>query len=375
MAARDQIKFQIYLTMVWVSYLQAILVSPGSPPANFQKLESEWERYCQKCKLFKPERSHHCKTCNQCVLRMDHHCPWTYNCVGYGNSGHFLRFLGWVLFATGYVMVELGKKVFQYYEDHHLPSYLINKVEMVAVIFLLPVDLFVFCSIGILFFRCIANWGFKGMTQIEVWEWERIESQFHTERLWTQIRENYLKYHGKVMPKLTSWNYSGVTAQQADRQEDGVELDVLGGPEENQQESTSLQSPIVPQNYTPDDLVFPYDLGFWDNLVDLCGFPLVWLLPTPWPRKHVRGHYPIKSEYFKDDQLELPWPPDFGVKNSSEGVQLFQNDTYTDFPLKDGKSILLLRKRLDPRSVMERNEWMNDLGERLDDYGVDVETE
>lgn len=27
--------------------------------------------YCQKCKAFKPRRTHHCKECNKCTAKMD----------------------------------------------------------------------------------------------------------------------------------------------------------------------------------------------------------------------------------------------------------------------------------------------------------------
>lgn len=34
-------------------------------------------RYCNKCRIFKPDRAHHCSSCSRCVLQMDHHCPFT----------------------------------------------------------------------------------------------------------------------------------------------------------------------------------------------------------------------------------------------------------------------------------------------------------
>ncbi|GMM33467.1 palmitoyltransferase [Saccharomycopsis crataegensis] len=50
-------------------------------------------RYCNKCKVWKPDRCHHCSTCKQCVLKMDHHCPWFATCIGYKNHKFFIQFL------------------------------------------------------------------------------------------------------------------------------------------------------------------------------------------------------------------------------------------------------------------------------------------
>ncbi|CAG7818121.1 unnamed protein product [Allacma fusca] len=32
-------------------------------------------RYCEKCQIIKPDRTHHCSVCGYCILKMDHHCP------------------------------------------------------------------------------------------------------------------------------------------------------------------------------------------------------------------------------------------------------------------------------------------------------------
>lgn len=348
----EQILYEIYVCNVWVSYYLAIAVDPGSPPKNFTPKAGEWRRWCKKCQNYKPERTHHCKTCNKCVLKMDHHCPWTYNCVGHGNLPHFLRFLLFLIVGMVYVLFQLGKRVLHYYDNSDLPSYLIDKKEMFAVIFLLPVTFFVFVTIVVLFVRCMINLLFRGMTQIEVWEMERIDSQFHTERLWLQIRKNYFKLHGKEMPHLVSWN----------RTTRYYEVD------ESSRNDNSNENNIVPKDFTSDDIVFPYDLGVLSNMINACGYPWMWLLPWGGPREN--GYHFQKNEFMDDDQLGLPWPPDGGHQETTAPVE---NDVeISDTELQDLPS---LRRRLDPRNNMTRSEWMNDLGETLDDFGVDLEAE
>jgi len=58
-------------------------------------------RYCKKCSMVKPPRSHHCSVCKKCVLRMDHHCPWVGNCVGFGNHKFFWNFLLFAFLGSG----------------------------------------------------------------------------------------------------------------------------------------------------------------------------------------------------------------------------------------------------------------------------------
>lgn len=352
LTSTEQIVYEIFVCNLWLSYYLAIVVDPGSPPKNFTPKAGEWRRWCKKCQNYKPERSHHCKTCNKCVLKMDHHCPWTYNCVGHGNLPHFLRFLLFLIVGMIYVLFQLGKRVLHYYDNSDLPSYLIDKKEMFAVIFLLPVTFFLFVTIVVLFVRCMINLLFRGMTQIEVWEMERVDSQFHTERLWLQIRKNYFKLHGKEMPHLASWNR---TTRYYEVDESSSNID-------------SNENSIVPKDFTSDDIVFPYDLGVLSNMINACGYPWMWLLPWGGPREN--GYHFQKNEFMSDDQLGLPWPPDGGHQEPAAPVD--SDIEISDTELQDMPS---LRRRLDPRNNMTRSEWMNDLGETLDDFGVDLEAE
>ena len=50
----------------------------------------------------KPRGAHHCRTCRKCVAGMDHHCPFIGNCVGDGNTRHFLLFCLYVAVGCGW---------------------------------------------------------------------------------------------------------------------------------------------------------------------------------------------------------------------------------------------------------------------------------
>ncbi len=50
-------------------------------------------KQCTECQWQRPARARHCDVCGRCVARHDHHCVWINNCVGQGNTVHFLLFL------------------------------------------------------------------------------------------------------------------------------------------------------------------------------------------------------------------------------------------------------------------------------------------
>uniref|UniRef100_A0A182PEM8 Palmitoyltransferase n=1 Tax=Anopheles epiroticus TaxID=199890 RepID=A0A182PEM8_9DIPT len=60
-------------------------------------------RFCDKCRLIKPDRAHHCSVCGVCVLKLDHHCPWVNNCINFTNYKYFILFLGYALVYCLYV--------------------------------------------------------------------------------------------------------------------------------------------------------------------------------------------------------------------------------------------------------------------------------
>jgi palmitoyltransferase len=48
---------------------------------------------CTTCQLLKPARSKHCSICKRCVAKMDHHCIFINNCVGANNQRWFVLLL------------------------------------------------------------------------------------------------------------------------------------------------------------------------------------------------------------------------------------------------------------------------------------------
>ncbi|ODQ63591.1 zf-DHHC-domain-containing protein [Nadsonia fulvescens var. elongata DSM 6958] len=65
-------------------------------------------RYCSKCELPKPDRTHHCSSCHECVLKMDHHCPWFATCIGFHNHKFFVQFLTWVVIHCFWCFISSG---------------------------------------------------------------------------------------------------------------------------------------------------------------------------------------------------------------------------------------------------------------------------
>lgn len=328
------IKIQIVSLVLWISYYLAVITPPGSPPKDFNLSQTEsdhqtyWRKWCSKCKQYKPERTHHCKSCGKCVLKMDHHCPWTNNCVGYFNMPHFFRFLIWILISTTYTLTIFAKKLLHVFEMRNLPSYLVSKLNVTIYIVNFLLLGFLLLTVGILFIRCLYSI-ILNQTMIESWECERLQDNFYTEALWKTVKRNYnLIYPHSEFPNLSSWkvNYRLVK-----------------------------EGSVVPLNFTYEDLVFPYDLGSaYDNLIDALGPVYTWLYPLGKPTG--TGIHFIKDK-LNEDQLKLPFPID--------GYNV-------DPPMIDKAEEVI---DADDENELTLRNWSNVLGETMESFGVDPETE
>lgn len=325
--------FNASVFMIYFSYYLAIVTPAGSPHESFEpnRLDSrrEWIKYCTKCQNYKPERSHHCRRCGKCVLKMDHHCPWTNNCIGYNNTPHFFRFVCWVVSVVGFGFYYSFTRLFWYYKSWDLPAYLFNPKVFALILFDFVLTGFVLLTVGILLLRTI-NQLAENKTMIEDWELDRIQDKFFDEKFWVDVKENYKKFNnGDDLPNLSSWK---------------VNYRVL------------KKNSIIPNNFSFDDFTFPYDLGSWyENFVDAMGPIYLWFFPWGKPRGNGMK---FLIDALDEDQIKLPFPPDGCDYDPPNGV-----DSKGDTVERDDDNETIIKT------------WSNYLGETLNDFGVDLDTE
>ncbi|KAG0064631.1 palmitoyltransferase for Vac8p [Linnemannia elongata] len=86
-------------------------------------------RWCNVCKIVKPDRCHHCSECNRCVLRMDHHCPWVNGCIGFDNYKYFYLFIFYGSLASLWVVGSMIPMLIQALQGYGPDDQPWNKVN------------------------------------------------------------------------------------------------------------------------------------------------------------------------------------------------------------------------------------------------------
>ncbi|KAK9455034.1 DHHC palmitoyltransferase-domain-containing protein [Dipodascopsis uninucleata] len=141
-------------------------------PVSVLAKENGSQRYCNKCRCWKPDRTHHCSTCRKCVLKMDHHCPWFSVCVGFENYKYFILFLIYVLLDCFISFCASGIVLYNWINnDEYLDSYIsLNKLLLMILsgVFGFAVSVFLAYQLYLLF---------SNKTTIEAMETQRYKSQ------------------------------------------------------------------------------------------------------------------------------------------------------------------------------------------------------
>jgi len=140
------------LSNILFNYWACVLTRPGFPGHHLDAIAAldergdsgERRRFCKKCRVPKPARTHHCSVCNRCVMKMDHHCPWVNNCVGFYNYRYFLLFLIYLAAGCAFVAVSCFKPVFSGGRLHQPHDTFLLFVFVLSLSVLFALSLFVF---------------------------------------------------------------------------------------------------------------------------------------------------------------------------------------------------------------------------------------
>lgn len=122
-------------------------------------------RYCTKCSVWKPDRSHHCSSSGKCILKMDHYCPWFSTCIGFYNYKFFIQFLSYVAIYCWFLFIISARILYKFitqglFEDEILS---LNLVAVLILSFAFAIAVSVF-AIFLIYLCC------KNLTTIEFQE-------------------------------------------------------------------------------------------------------------------------------------------------------------------------------------------------------------
>jgi hypothetical protein len=112
----------------WMRFIQVVWSKPDILPLGDPTLEKKdadsqpMEQYdayicdyegvplfCEKCRMYKPDRTHHCKELGRCVRKMDHYCPWAGGIVAQTSHKFFMQgvFFGAVYMTFVWLVIAI----------------------------------------------------------------------------------------------------------------------------------------------------------------------------------------------------------------------------------------------------------------------------
>jgi len=87
-----------YLFLYLAAFTDPGTITPQNHVAEMARYPYDFTLFhpgsqCPTCRLLKPARSKHCSVCKRCISKLDHHCIFINNCVGAQNQHYFVLLL------------------------------------------------------------------------------------------------------------------------------------------------------------------------------------------------------------------------------------------------------------------------------------------
>ncbi|KAF5608806.1 SWF1 spore Wall Formation [Fusarium subglutinans] len=228
---------------------------------------------CRTCKFLKPARSKHCSLCKRCVAKADHHCVFINSCVGYGNQHWFILLLISTAFLCTYGGF-LGLSIIKVRVQRYTPGWSVWKPR------------------GMTVSQYLAGWGWGIQDNVNMGA-SSLLAALTSPLVWGLLLYTlYLVYCGTTTNETLKWSdwkedmrdgFAFRRSMPANRQKnERVEPRFTRWPVEVQQVIVTTQDGQPPK----DELRYPgegewervwnlsdvenlYDMGLWDNLVDI----------------------------------------------------------------------------------------------------------
>jgi len=194
-----------------ISYFRCVFTSPGIVPDTFGQGLDAYEglvedgsqendlasqciqrkrdgslRYCTKCRVFKPDRTHHCEVLNKCVLKMDHFCPWMANTIGFFNYKYFVLFLFYSWVYTIFCPIAYSYPAILILTGSQSIAAPASNVTLPEMDFGLKMSSIICCGVALLFFLMLCYFGgfhfflvFNNKTTIEQMEKRKGSAMFN----------------------------------------------------------------------------------------------------------------------------------------------------------------------------------------------------
>ncbi|KAF4979315.1 hypothetical protein FZEAL_4456 [Fusarium zealandicum] len=262
---------------------------------------------CRTCRLLKPARSKHCSICGHCVAKADHHCIFINSCVGYGNQHYFVLLLASTAFLCTYGGV-LGLSLLTVDIQRWNPQWTLWKPSgmtlteyMAGLGWGIQYNVNMGASTLLAALTAPLVWGlllytiyliYCGTTTNETLKWsewrEDMRDGFAFRR---PMPANRLK-NERVEPRYTRWPVEVVqilvTTQDGQPPRDDAPL-----PGEGPWERV----------WSLGDVENLYDMGFWDNVVDVCELSKIEQGATL-----LDGIEPVESTQRQGTNMSRPYP-------------------------------------------------------------------